>query len=203
MRRWLRAANRIPLDRWVLREGQKLTGLILNVGSGEDSREYGSRTVRIDAFAPACTIRADLGRCLPFSDGVFDGAVCTEVLEHVPDPKLLLAEIARVLKPSAPVVISIPFAFHYHPDPRDLLRLTPPGLRAELERAGFEVDLTAGIGNKFTTFALLVESIHPLLKAVIRVVVLLVTPLFLTRPPRDGRWSDWASNAIAIARKRG
>lgn len=33
------------------------------------------------------------GRILPFSDGSFEGVISTQVLEHVPDPRGLLAEM--------------------------------------------------------------------------------------------------------------
>jgi 2-polyprenyl-6-hydroxyphenyl methylase/3-demethylubiquinone-9 3-methyltransferase len=36
---------------------------------------------------------------LPFADGNFDAAVCSEVLEHVPLPGVLVQEVARVLRP--------------------------------------------------------------------------------------------------------
>ena len=45
---------------------------------------------------------------LPFEAGTFDRIVCSEVLEHVPDPDVVLAEIARVLKPGGIFVASVP-----------------------------------------------------------------------------------------------
>lgn len=49
---------------------------------------------------------------LPFDDAAFDAAVCGEVLEHVlPDDggdEAAIAELHRVLKPQAPIVISVP-----------------------------------------------------------------------------------------------
>jgi SAM-dependent methyltransferase len=39
------------------------------------------------------------GRALPFADGSFDAVVCSNVLEHTPDPFEVLAEIERVLRP--------------------------------------------------------------------------------------------------------
>jgi len=43
---------------------------------------------------------------LPFADGEFDFAAATEVLEHVPDPELVLGEMARVS--SRHLLVSVP-----------------------------------------------------------------------------------------------
>lgn len=45
---------------------------------------------------------------LPFDDNTFDRIVCSEVLEHVPDPEAVLAEIRRILKPDGIFVASVP-----------------------------------------------------------------------------------------------
>lgn len=41
-------------------------------------------------------------------DGSFDGAASSEVMEHLYDPLSAMREIARVLKPGSPVVITVP-----------------------------------------------------------------------------------------------
>lgn len=41
---------------------------------------------------------------IPFPDGSFDSVVCRSVLHHLPDPKIALAEIKRVLKPGGKFV---------------------------------------------------------------------------------------------------
>lgn len=46
---------------------------------------------------------------LPFRDATFDGVVSQDVLEHVPDHRAGLREIARVLKPDAAFVFTVPF----------------------------------------------------------------------------------------------
>ncbi|MEM9146214.1 MAG: nitroreductase family protein [Pseudomonadota bacterium] len=46
------------------------------------------------------------GPRLPLADQSIDGAVCLQALEHCPDPERLLDEIARVVRPGAPVVIA-------------------------------------------------------------------------------------------------
>jgi len=53
---------------------------------------------------------------LPFADGYFDSVICTQVLEHVPDPERAL-----------------------HEEPYDFFRYTQYGLRHLLEGAGFAV----------------------------------------------------------------
>jgi ubiquinone/menaquinone biosynthesis C-methylase UbiE len=42
---------------------------------------------------------------LPFADESFDGATCGYVIEHVPDPKAGLGELARVLRPGGRLML--------------------------------------------------------------------------------------------------
>jgi demethylmenaquinone methyltransferase/2-methoxy-6-polyprenyl-1,4-benzoquinol methylase len=45
---------------------------------------------------------------LPFKDNSFDAAVCSEVIEHNPEPGKILKEAARVTKPNGKIVVTIP-----------------------------------------------------------------------------------------------
>lgn len=45
---------------------------------------------------------------MPFEDERFSGVLCTEVLEHVPDPHTALKEIWRVLEPGGVLIGSVP-----------------------------------------------------------------------------------------------
>ena len=45
---------------------------------------------------------------IPLPDGYANVVICTEVLEHVPDPKRLVAELVRVGAPGARYLISVP-----------------------------------------------------------------------------------------------
>ena len=45
---------------------------------------------------------------LPFADGTFGTVLCTEVLEHVPDPAAALREFRRVVKPGGVLIGSVP-----------------------------------------------------------------------------------------------
>ncbi len=51
-----------------------------------------------NAAPDAPRVNAD-GQQLPYASGSFDGVYTINVLEHVPDPKALVAEVARILKP--------------------------------------------------------------------------------------------------------
>jgi SAM-dependent methyltransferase len=84
---------------------------------------------------------------LEVPDDQFDIVVSTQVLEHVADPRLYLAEAFRVLKPGGCLLISTHGYWWYHPDPTDFWRWTGEGLRRIIRLQGFEVLASRGIGN--------------------------------------------------------
>ena len=45
---------------------------------------------------------------LPFEDNFFSKALCSEVLEHVPDDIAAIKEIKRILKPKGELVVTVP-----------------------------------------------------------------------------------------------
>lgn len=53
-------------------------------------------------------VQSDI-RQMPFSDNHFDIAVCSEVLEHLHNPRKAILEMKRILKNKGIVVISVPF----------------------------------------------------------------------------------------------
>jgi SAM-dependent methyltransferase len=79
------------------------------------------------------------GSRLPFDDGGFDGVLCSQVLEHSFEPDAFVREIHRVLRPGGTLVLATPFAWDEHEQPYDFGRYSSFGLKALLERNGFEV----------------------------------------------------------------
>lgn len=79
------------------------------------------------------------GEVFPFTDQEFDAILCNQVLEHVFNPDEFLGEICRVMKPSAKMVLTIPFVWDEHEQPYDYGRYSSFGLKALLERNGLKV----------------------------------------------------------------
>jgi SAM-dependent methyltransferase len=58
-------------------------------------------------------LRCDITAILQ-PDASFDAVLCSEVLEHVPDPTKALDEFARLLKPGGVLILTAPFASLVH-----------------------------------------------------------------------------------------
>jgi SAM-dependent methyltransferase len=80
----------------------------------------------------------------------FDTVLCTEVLEHIPDPAAFLARAGRCLRPGGRLVLTVPFAARWHFIPYDYWRFTPSGLRQLLTDAGFGEVRVQARGNPLT-----------------------------------------------------
>ena len=61
----------------------------------------------VPAGASAVAVRGN-AYGLPFADGTFDAIVAAEVLEHLPDDRLAMAELVRVLKPGGRLAVTVP-----------------------------------------------------------------------------------------------
>lgn len=82
-----------------------------------------------------------LGHALPFKDDAFDVVLCTEVLEHVPEPEAVLREIKRVLRRGGRLILTTPFLVPLHEEPYDFYRYTWHGLRYLCDKQGLHVEV--------------------------------------------------------------
>lgn len=88
---------------------------------------------------PAADVEVTEAGTLPVSDDEFDAVLSTQVLEHVRDPNVYVAECFRVLRPGGRLLLTTHGTMILHPDPIDLWRWTSDGLKFELERVGFRI----------------------------------------------------------------
>ncbi len=65
---------------------------------------------------------------LPFRPESLNCVFCVSLLEHAADPRKVVGEIFRVLKPGSLVYLNVPFVFRYAPDQEDLYRFSIPAL---------------------------------------------------------------------------
>lgn len=79
------------------------------------------------------------GEALPLKSNSFDAVICSEVLEHVRDPRIVLDEIARVLRPGGRLLLTVPLHYHIHASPHDYARYTDFFWEGELAERGFAI----------------------------------------------------------------
>ena len=125
-----------PLRRAV--GGPGLDVLDLGCRDGALTRHFtaGNRVVGLDADRDALERAAELGietawadveEPLPFPDQSFDVVVAAELLEHLRDPRLLVDEATRVLRPGGTFVGSVPNAYRLKNRLRYLAGRPPEG----------------------------------------------------------------------------
>jgi SAM-dependent methyltransferase len=109
----------------------------LDAGYGDPSWDYS----RLD-------LRGDLEH-LPLRDASVHCVLCMVVLEHTRNPRRVILEFARVLKPGGKLVMVVPFLWGEHQAPHDYFRFTRHGVRCLFDSSGLRLDLLNPIGGFF------------------------------------------------------
>jgi 2-polyprenyl-3-methyl-5-hydroxy-6-metoxy-1,4-benzoquinol methylase len=128
--------------RYLLEDVSPVRGRVLDVGCGAGQVAKAVKRSRPDLEVLGCDVsqsalaaasaapegvdfRLATAERLPFGDGELDLVWIFDVLEHVEDPKVVLREVARVLKPGGGFHIVLPL----EGQPRTLYRLVGAGTR--------------------------------------------------------------------------
>jgi SAM-dependent methyltransferase len=120
--------TRVTLDRFIQAHASPGRTLDLGAQTGPYAA-YFPRRVAVDLHpGPGVQVVGD-AQALGFVDGSFDVVLCTEMLEHVPEPQRAVDEMRRVLKAGGLLVLSTRFLFPIHDAPHDYFRYTKYGLR--------------------------------------------------------------------------
>ena len=161
------------------------------------------------------------GTALPFRDGCMDSVAAFQILEHTPEPRPILKEAHRVLKPGGALIVTAPQSYPMHGVPYDFYRYTAYGLRHLLETTGFEVESIRPNGSFGAYVGLMiniylfqhffefrerywVKAVLGMLKVVLTPVLLLVVFVVnLVGLLLDRLFTDpyFTSNYTAVARK--
>jgi SAM-dependent methyltransferase len=100
-------------------------------------------------YAPS-TYVCDL-QSIPVEGGRFDFIIFNQVMEHLPEPKLVLAELYRVLKPGGKMIYTGPLFYEEHEQPYDFYRYTQFGLRYLINSTGLVIERMDWLEGYFGT----------------------------------------------------
>ena len=85
---------------------------------------------------------------IPLKDASIDTVIMTEVLEYLPYPQKVFAEIYRVLADNGHAMVSVPLLNPIHGDNwADRVRYTPVMLKEMVEESGFTVKVLETMGS--------------------------------------------------------
>ena len=132
------------IERSIALLSKELNGELLDVGCGRQPYESYFRHV---ARKQACDFDSKRGQVdfecpahrIPLPDQSLDSILCTEVLEHVPDPLAVWREFHRLLRPGGKVLLATPMYWPPHEEPYDFYRYPEFGLRYFTRESGFEI----------------------------------------------------------------
>lgn len=158
--------NQVDRDEWVAAQARSLpTGArVLDVGAGPGPYrelfahcEYLAQDFGQEPATQGCYTKLDYEcdiTAIPAEDESFDAILCTEVLEHVPDPRSAVAEMARLLKPGGRLILTAPLGSAIHQQPYHFYGgFSPYWYRRFLPEVGLEVESIEANRGFFSLFA--------------------------------------------------
>jgi ubiquinone/menaquinone biosynthesis C-methylase UbiE len=151
-------------DIWVAQQAAKIPAgsNVLDVGAGSapyrslfshcvyrthDFAQLKDEQLRYGRYAPI-DIVSD-AKAIPVPDAGFDVVLCTEVLEHVPEPIAVVRELGRIVAPGGRLILTAPLGSGIHQEPYHFYGgYTPYWYLRFLDDAGFEsVSVTPNAGT--------------------------------------------------------
>lgn len=186
----------------------KTGDVIIEIGSG--NRRLRDDVLNLDIFPfPNVDIVADAARS-PFKDEIADFIIIDTVLEHVPEPHIIVKETLRILKPGGECICIVPFVFPYHGYPAHYYNFSKDGLKflfKDFSESKIEMNMgpTSGMINLFSEyFAQAISGNNKFIYTVIKGAILIPT-FFLKyldifwKP--NGRGINIASHLCVLAKK--
>jgi SAM-dependent methyltransferase len=143
-------------------------------------------------------------RLLPIADCSADVVLCTQVIEHIPEPVPVLHEILRVLRPGGTLILSVPAIYPQHGSPGDYWRYMPQGLAWLLrDFRKLEIQSEAGtVGSLFLVLNMYLFTLTgpwPRIRQVAKLCVCPVINLIGRAASAIYRGNQFASNYFVVA----
>lgn len=117
-------------------------------GKGGGAPEEGLQSTKWD------TSRIDLVSditSIPAPDASFDAILCSEVLEHVPEPTHALDEFTRLLKPGGVLILTAPFGSNVHMAPYHYCSgFSKYWYQHHLQQRGFDIQSLTANGDWYS-----------------------------------------------------
>lgn len=151
---------------------------IIDYGSGDRPMEAMLKT-KFDKYVAADYMPANMAHTkrpdiiitddsIDVKSDTADCVVLTEVMEHLYNPKAVLQEIYRVLKPGGTLIGTVPFALGEHEQPYDFHRYTSFCLRKMFEEAGLEIvhldyvgdSIGVAVSSLTRTLGIIIKALH-------------------------------------------
>lgn len=164
------------IDKFVIqmaRRHDKQEKKLLDIGAGNSpykkyfrNIQYSTQDIRQNKDNTIDVI-GDINAGLPIvPDFSFDFILCTQVLEHLKEPKKAIAIFYRILRPGGRVFLTTNFFYQNHMAPHDYYRFTKYGLAYLGESCGFIVEHIKPQGGIFhvLSYILTTMSIRLFLK---------------------------------------
>ncbi|MCW5649317.1 MAG: class I SAM-dependent methyltransferase [Ramlibacter sp.] len=195
--------NQLNLDRWVASVAKTVPAgaAVLDIGAGgapyrglfahcnyltQDFCQLNDDQLVQGKYAPIDYV-SDI-TAIPVEGGSVDVVLSTEVIEHVPEPILALAEMSRVLKPGGMLCLSAPLGSGLHQEPFHFYGgYTPHFYRRFLGALGFDRVEVISKGGSFGHFAQWLvwyfKAANPWVTTMPLLLKLLATPVYAMQLP--------------------
>lgn len=160
----LLAFNLRNRDRWIAEQAACVPAAskVLDVGAGsapyralfahcdyktQDFAQLREDQLRHRGYAPIDVVSE--ANAIPVPDASFDVVICTEVLEHVPEPIAVVRELGRIVAPGGRLILTAPLGSGIHQEPYHFYGgYTPYWYQRFLQEAGFgSIAVTANAGT--------------------------------------------------------
>lgn len=159
---WRVNSSRIYLAKFAERAGKSISqgSRVLDAGAGDCPYHSYFGQACYEA-TDLCQVEKNYGMLsfvsnlenIPVRSDSYDLLFCSQTLEHIQNPNMVMNEFERVLKPGGFLWLTAPFYYEEHEIPYDYYRYTRYGLQHLVQQAGLTIESIEWLEGYFGTLA--------------------------------------------------